>query len=80
MTLPELSAFLGWCAVINIGLLCLTAAPVMLAGDRLSALHHRLFGVDRAEMRRLYIWAISIWKILLWVFVLVPWLALQAMG
>ena len=80
MSAEQLSAFLGWSLLINIGFLSVISVLLMFAPDSLIRLHQRLMGLDEADWRRIYIRFMSNYKIAVLVFNLSPYLALKCMG
>lgn len=76
MTAEQLATVFAWATGLNLALYLLAVIAVAGFRERLSVLHGRMFGVEPAEMRRLYIAYIATYKLLIIVFCLVPWLAL----
>ena len=76
-SLETLTAFFGWCAVINIVLL--TLASIMLAVMRgpISQLHARMFGLSEEDLSRAYFQYLAHFKIAILVLALVPYIALK---
>ena len=76
----ELTTFLGWCSVINIAVLLV--ATIMLVGLRtqIAGLHSRLLGLTEAELAASYTQYLSNYKVLITVFNVVPYFALQLMS
>jgi hypothetical protein len=76
-SLETITAFFGWCAVINIGLL--TLASIMLAVMRgpISQLHARMFGLSEEDLSRAYFQYLAQYKIAVVVLALVPYIALK---
>lgn len=80
MTATELANLLGWCTLLNIGLLMLAFAALTVARKPILAIHNRLTGLEPAELSRAYFNYLANYKILIFVFNLVPYLALRIMG
>lgn len=72
-----LSAFFGWCTVINFALLIVSAAILLLMRDPLAKMHAKMFGLSEAEVARIYFQFLAYYKISTIVFNLVPYLALR---
>ena len=70
---------LGWCAVLNIGLLSLSTLMVVGLGGSMRSLHSRLFAMTDAELNRAYFQYLALYKIAFLVFNLAPYLALRIM-
>jgi hypothetical protein len=77
MTLENLILFLGWCSVINIGLLLLTSLILILINNTLAKWHATLFNIDENLVRNRYFQYLSQYKILIIVFNIVPYFALK---
>ncbi|MCH2068083.1 DUF6868 family protein [Shimia sp.] len=79
MTQATLTAFFGWMAVIHIGVLLF--ATVMIYGLRgwVADVHARITGVEKDTLAPLYFQWLGTYKLLIFVFALVPWLALTIM-
>jgi hypothetical protein len=78
-SMETLAAFLGWCTLINLGMLMF--ATLMLASMRasVSRIHGSMFGLEEADLSRAYFQYLAQYKILVFVFNLVPYLALRIM-
>ncbi len=77
MTLAQLTAFLGWCTLINVVLLTVSSVTLMFGGSGIRKLHARLLHLDEAELNKLYVTFLAHYKILIFVFNLVPYIALR---
>lgn len=79
MPVPQLESFLLWCAAINYGVLLLVFGAWVFAGDALYRLHARWFTLDRARCDFAIYLMLGLYKLAIWMFCLVPWLALKLM-
>ncbi len=78
---PELiQAFLGWCSIINIGLLLFSAIFVILLRDQVSTLHAKIFNLNKEDVFRAYFQYLAQYKILIIVLNIVPYFALKIMN
>jgi hypothetical protein len=77
MPMPQLQAFLLWCAAINYGVLLLAFGAWAFAGDALYRLHARWFRLDRADCERAIYLMLGVYKLAIWLLFLVPWIALR---
>ena len=68
---------LGWCTLINFGLLAITAFAILCFGQRLKRLHSRMFNMEESQLQIEYFRYLAQYKILVIVFNLVPYLALR---
>ena len=79
MTIPieQLTAFFGWCTVINIGLLLFSTLMVSLVRDFAINMHSKIFNLDPETLPAMYFDYLGRLKLLMIVFNLVPYLALR---
>lgn len=77
MTLDQFTVFLGWCTVLNIGLLIISSGFLILGGSIIRPIHSRVLGLGDAELNKLYVSFLAFYKILIFVFNLIPYLALR---
>jgi len=71
---------LGWCAVLNMGVLLLSFLVLVFAGAPIRRLHASLFGLSDGELSRAYFQYLARYKIAILVFNLAPYLALRIVG
>ncbi len=76
MTLDILSRFFMWCTLLNAGMLLLMAVATGFAGDLVYRTHSRWFPMPRDAFNAALYVLVGIYKILVLLFNLVPWLAL----
>ena len=79
MTIAELTTFLGWCTAINIGVFLLAAVATMAIGRWMSGLHGAMFGLEPAQVRRVYFAYLGNYKTAILVFCLIPYLVLRTL-
>ena len=77
MTFEQLTAFLGWCTAINVGVLLLATLMLILMKDFTARVHGALFPLPRQVLEEQYFQYLAQYKILILVFNLVPYLALR---
>jgi len=77
ITIDLLQQWLGWSLLINLILLMLTALAVVFGRSWIIPIHSRMFDIEPARLVRIYFGYIAIYKILIIVFNLVPYLALR---
>ena len=79
MLLPieQLTAFLGWCTLINIGLLLFSTLMIVLIKDFAIRVHSKMFDLDPQTLPAMYFDYLVRFKVLVIVFNLVPYLALR---
>ena len=72
--------FLGWCTVINISLLVLSTIMLTFMRSWIVSFHARMSGVDEADLPKIYFEYLGNYKILIFVFNIVPYFALRLMA
>ena len=77
MTLTDLREILGWCALINMGLLAWWLLFIILAHDWTWRFHSRWFSLTRERFDAIHYQGMALYKISIFLFNLVPWLALH---
>ncbi len=77
MDTATLQEFLGWCALINIGLLLYWWLFLWLAHDLVYRMHSRFFRITEEHFDSIHYAAIAWFKLTIFVFVLVPYVALR---
>mgnify|MGYP001550710958 CR=1 FL=1 len=79
-SVEALTSFLGWCTVINTGVLALAVVLLLLLRGPIAKLHGRMFALSDAEMSNAYVQYLAQYKIAIFIFNLVPYLALKIMA
>ncbi len=79
-SLETLTMFLGWCTVINIGVLVVASIFVTLMRGPVARMHSKMFGLDDADLSRQYFQYLAQYKIAIFILNLVPYIALKIMG
>lgn len=79
MTLETLAAFLGWCTLINMGMLIFASLAMVSMRQTMMKMHGSMFGLDDTDLARAYFQYLAQYKILVFVFNLMPYLALRIM-
>ncbi len=80
LTISTLTEFLGWCTLLNFGLLALTAILLTSMRETMVRVHSRMFGVNEADLPRIYFQYLAHYQALIWVLNLVPYVALKLMA
>lgn len=78
-SLETLAAFLGWCTLINMGMLILASLAMVSMRETMTKMHRSMFGLDDTDLARAYFQYLAQYKILVFVFNLMPYLALRIM-
>ncbi|MEC5125677.1 hypothetical protein VSU19_02870 [Verrucomicrobiales bacterium BCK34] len=79
-TIPVLTSFLGWCLVLNIGLLMFSTIMIMLCKTWITKLHAKLLNMNEDALSIEYFRYLANYKVLVIVFNLAPWVALKLMS
>ena len=77
MTIDNLTAFFGWCSVINVAVLIFSSLMLAAMKDSITVFHSKLFGVSRDNLATMYFQYLGNYKIAIFIFNLVPYLALK---
>jgi hypothetical protein len=77
MTIETLAALLAWSTVLNMGMLTFAALMLVSMRGSISNIHARMFKLEEADMSRAYFQYLAQYKILIFVFNLMPYLALR---
>ena len=76
-TLELIRTTLGWCTLINMGLLMWWSFFMMFKGDWVHKMHNRFLEIERARFNEIHYGGIALFKIAIFMFNLVPWIALH---
>jgi hypothetical protein len=80
MNIETTREFLGWCTVINFGLLTISSVMLILLQGPISKLHQAIFKLDEGAVRLSYFWFLAAYKLAIIVFNFVPYCALKIMS
>lgn len=80
MTMEIFRAVLGWCAVINIGLMLWWGLFMMFAGDFVYRVHGKWFPMPRERFTELHYAGLMYFKVAVFALNVVPYLALRIVG
>ena len=80
MTIESVREFLGWCTVINFGLMMFSFLLLQSMRDKVSQFHAKLTGLDQTFVQQSYFQFFAHYKIAIIVFNLVPYIALRLIG
>jgi len=76
MTPEILASVFGWCAIINMALLLWWFVFITLAHDWTYRLHSRWFMISREQFDAIHYSGMAFYKICIFLFNIVPWIAL----
>ena len=80
MTIFQIREMLGWCTLINIALMFLSFVLISVMRSFVYKMHSKWFPMSEPTFNAIVYSYLGIYKILIIVFNLVPWLALSIMG
>ena len=80
MTVDMLREVLGWCAVINIGLLIFSTIFVVSLRGPISRIHAKMFNLNESDISLAYFRYLAQYKIAIIVFNIIPYFALRIVG
>ncbi|MEM9303400.1 MAG: DUF6868 family protein [Pseudomonadota bacterium] len=79
-TFETIRAVLGWCTVLNFGLLLVAGVVLMLGREPIKRIHKRLYGQSETDLDAAYFSFLANYKMLIIVFNLTPYLAMRIVG
>ncbi|MDP5214124.1 hypothetical protein ORJ66_13805 [Pseudoalteromonas tunicata] len=79
MTLDQLTTFFGWASCISIAMLSIIFILLLVFNKSILILHSQLFNVAEDELNMIYLKYLAQYKILMFIFFIVPYLALKVM-
>ena len=80
MDIAALKAFFMWCTIINFALLIFSSIMCTFVADWVYQIHGKWFSISRETFNVAIYSFIGLYKILIIVFNLVPWIALLIIG
>ncbi|MCK5014734.1 MAG: hypothetical protein KAS66_13045 [Candidatus Omnitrophica bacterium] len=80
MTTETLRTFLGWCSVINIGLLMFSSIFIIAFRGVASRIHGKMFDLDEKHLSQAYFQYLAQYKIAIIMFNIVPYFASRIIG
>lgn len=80
MDIQKLTAFFKWCTIINVALFFLSAIMIFAASDFIYSAHGQMFHMPREAFDVTLYAFLGLYKIVILVFNLVPYVALRIVG
>ena len=77
MTIEQIAVLLGWCTVLNFGVLAFTAIVLILFRKPVQGIHTRMSGLSTDVLNKLYFQYMGNFKILWILFNLTPYLVIR---
>ena len=78
--IEQIITFLGWCTVINMGILAFAAICIFTFKSFTLDVHSQLSGISPDKLQTLYFSYIANYKIFIFMFNFVPYIALKLMN
>ena len=79
MTIELLTEFLGWCTVINVGLIIITVFALLFMRGFIIKTHSKMFSLNPDDLPLMYFKYVGNYKIAIIIFNIVPYCALKIM-
>lgn len=80
ITITTLQSFFMWCSIINIVLLIAMFLVLTLGKEWAYSIHSRWFDISHRTFDLVLYCFLGIYKLLVWVFCIIPWIALSIIG
>ena len=77
MTIQQLSDFLLWNLILNYALLIIWSAVFLMARDWVYSIHRKFFDISKRAFNAFNYGGIGLYKMLIFIFCLIPYIALQ---
>lgn len=80
ITLSQLTAFLGWVSILNIGILLFVGFVLIIMKRFVISVHSKLFSVPEEELPTIYFKYLANYQTFTLIFAIAPYIALKIMG
>ncbi len=80
MSLETLTAFFGWCTVVNFGVLLLSTIALAVGRDSVAKIHAKMFALEEAALKPIYFQYLAHYKIIALALNLAPYVALKLLA
>jgi len=77
MDLEQIRTLLGWCTVLNTGLLLFWVVFFIFGQSFIHQVHGRMFAISATTMNTIHYCGMGFYKVLIVVFNLIPYIALR---
>jgi len=75
--LSVVTEFLGWCTLINYGILILSTVILLVCADWVKGMHSKMFNISETSLDTLYFNYLGNYKLAIFIFNLAPYIALK---
>jgi len=79
MTLDALTTFLGWCLIFNVAVMLISIIAITAFKKSVIRIHSKMFDMNPDDLPVIYFNFIGNYKLIVYVFNLVPYVALKIM-
>ena len=79
MDIDQLTAFFGWCTIVNFGWMAFVTLYIMALRTWAAGIHARMFGLNEEELPMVYFKYIAYSQVVMIPISLTPWVALKLM-
>ena len=80
MDINSIRAFFMWCTILNVAVLVLSSLICLCAGDWIYQIHSKWFSISRETFNVAIYSFLGLYKIFIFVFNLIPYIALLIVG
>ena len=80
MDIQTLTTFFMWCTILNVALLLFSSLMCICAGDWVYRIQSKLFSISKETFNVVIYSFIALYKLLVIVFILIPYIALLIVG
>ena len=80
MSIETIREFFMWCTILNVALLLLSSLICVCARDWAYQIHSKLFSISRETFNVAIYSFLGLYKIFVFVFTLIPYIALSIIG
>ena len=77
MTIQLLQSFFMWCTIINFGMLMFIFFIAATAKEWAYKIHSRWFNISKESFDTILYCFLGFYKLIVWVFCIIPWIALS---
>lgn len=78
--LSVITAFLGWCTLINYGILILSTVMLLACRDWVKGIHNKMFNIPESSLDTIYFNYLGNHKLAIFIFNLAPYIALKILA
>lgn len=80
ITLSQLTELLGWASILNMSMLAFAGIMLISMKSSIAAIHSKMLGIPEKDLSISYFNYLANYKILTFIFIISPYLALKIMG